>query len=133
MSSIVLKPGKGTGKVSPKAVLQLLQSIHERRLVVVHCQIVSPGGSISIRIWPTTYLFCNSSSHRSRLLHAENISMFPEWTYVSAGNSQRFILIFEPLPLACTSFDMIEIIPQEGGFVKNGLLRNDSDIYSISL
>jgi hypothetical protein len=44
-----------------------------------------------------------------------------------------FLLIFSALPKACILFDLIEDIPQPGGFLVKGIKRNKTDVYRITL
>lgn len=102
--------------------------VAEEGQVIVHC-ICSVEGAY--RIWPTTYLVELGSGKRSRLLTAYNISFYPHWTLKNAG--QRFTLIFEGLSRNCFAFDLIEEIPQEGGFEVPGIARTSNDVYMVEL
>jgi hypothetical protein len=44
-----------------------------------------------------------------------------------------FLLIFAALPKSCTQFDLVEDIPEEGGFLVRNIARNKSDVYRINL
>jgi hypothetical protein len=68
---------------------------------------------------------------RSTLHHAENITIAPTWTWVSAGKIFRFTLIFAPLPKSCDFFDLLEDIPEAGGFFVQNIKRNKSDVYHV--
>jgi len=48
--------------------------------VYVHCHVDNPSSNMLIRIWPTTFLVDAVSSARSKLIHAENITLAPQWT-----------------------------------------------------
>jgi len=106
-----------------------LEKIEEQGIVVVHCRFDGDG---AVRIWRSTFLIDSSSNHRSRLLHAENISLYPNWTLVS-GSGHTFTLFFEALPGSCKVFDLKEIIPQDGGFHVKRILRNETDIYRVMI
>ena len=100
----------------------------------MHCCFpASPSLGNLIRIWNTTYLIDNHSDHRSKLIHAENISIFPYWTAVPFMKDFWFTLIFSGLPKECKSFDFQEVIPEEGGFFVKSIKRNSSDIYRIKI
>jgi hypothetical protein len=101
----------------------------EQGIVILHCTVPGPSG---VRIWRSTFLFDHASGHRSKLLHAENICMYPEWYYFD-GNHHTFTLYFEALPKDCSLFDMVEVIPQPGGFVVNRIPRNPEDVYRVSV
>lgn len=103
----------------------------EEAQVTVHCSFTSTMSGEQIRIWKTTWLTDRDSTHRSRLLHAENITLYPEWTPVEQGTTLRFTLIFSALPKGCTAFDLIEIIPQPGAFHIRNIKRNKSDVYRV--
>lgn len=85
-----------------------------------------------IRIWSTTFLIANNSFHKSRLVHFENITLYPYWTPIEVGVTHRFTLIFTGLPKSCKTFDLVEEIPQAGGFEIRNILRNRTDVYQIN-
>lgn len=129
MEEIVIQP------VIAKELLESLQTkIEEEKQVIVHCCFpASPFLGNLIRIWSTTYLIDRASGHQSKLIHAENITLFPEWTAVPFMKDFWFTLIFSGLPRDCKSFDFKEVIPEEGGFFVNSIKRNSSDIYRIKI
>jgi len=106
-----------------------LEKVEELGIIVVHCRFDGEG---AIRVWRSTFLFDNSGNHQSKLLHAENISLYPQWTHVGNGG-HTFTLFFEALPSTCNSFDLKEIIPQDGGFHVSGISRNETDIYRVEI
>lgn len=106
-----------------------LTKIKEERQVIIHCTYKGFG---RIRIWKTTFLVAKNSKHRSKLIHAENISLYPEWT-VKKVNERGFTLIFTGLPKNCKQFDFIEDIPEPGGWMVKNIKRNNSDVYSIDV
>lgn len=85
-----------------------------------------------IRIWRSTFLIAHGSAHRSKLMHFENITLYPNWTMVFPGKEHFFTLIFSGLPKDCTMFDLIEEIPQSGGFEIRDIQRNKMDVYRLS-
>jgi hypothetical protein len=76
MSETLIKP------VIVKKLLESLQTkFEEEQQVIVHCCFpASPFFGNLIRIWQSTYLFDNQSEHQSKLIHAENITIYPNWT-----------------------------------------------------
>lgn len=86
-----------------------------------------------IRIWPSTYLICRSSGHRSPLVHAEGIPYAPTWLALPPGKLVAFTLLFAALPRACSLFDLVEEIPEDGGFHVPGIARNGMDVYRLGL
>ncbi|CAD7801113.1 hypothetical protein CHRY9390_00730 [Chryseobacterium aquaeductus] len=129
MAEVIVKP------IIAKELLESLQTkIEEEKQVIVHCCFpASPFLGNLIRIWNTTYLLDTSSSHKSKLIHAENITIYPNWTAVPFMRDFWFTLVFSGLPKECTSFDFKEIIPEEGGFFVKSIKRNGSDIYRIKI
>ncbi len=119
--------------VNPEALVALLQQTEVQGQVIVHVFCLPQPEEYAIRVWRTTYLVSRTSSHKSRLLHAENISLAPSWTEVKANNPYSFTLIFEALPKDTLLFDLVEIIHQPGGFYYPNLLRNERDVYDIRL
>ena len=97
----------------------------EERQTIVHC---TCGEDYAYRIWPSTFLIERESGKRAKLITAFNISFAPQWTL---NDGKGFTLIFEGLSKGCSSFDLKEIIPQEGGFEVKGIPRNTMDVYQI--
>lgn len=127
MSEVIAKP-----KIVEELLQQALTS--EEKQVIVHCCFpASAGFGDLIRIWKSTYLIDNENSHKSELVHAENITFFPVWTEIPPMKDYWFTLIFSGLPKSCKNFDLKEIIPQEGGFFVQNIKRNSSDIYKIRI
>jgi hypothetical protein len=129
VEEIIVKP------VIAKEILESLQTkIEEEKQVIVHCCFpASPFLGNLIRIWHSTYLFDKQSEHRSKMIHAENISISPYWTPVPFMKDFWFTLIFSGLPRDCKSFDLKEVIPEEGGFFVESIKRNSSDVYRVKI
>jgi len=129
VEEVVVKP------LIAKELLESLQTkIEEEKQVIIHCCFpASPFLGNLIRIWHSTYLFDNQSEHRSKLIHAENISISPYWTPVPFMKDFWFTLIFSGLPKDCKSFDLKEVIPEEGGFFVESIKRNSSDVYRVKI
>jgi hypothetical protein len=101
----------------------------EERQTIVHC--ICPGdGTDAYRIWPSTYLIEHNSDRRAKLITAFNISFAPQWTL---NDGRGFTLIFEGLSKNCKSFDLIESIPQDGGFEVFNIHRNKTDVYKVKI
>lgn len=124
--------------VTPKrlAIPAELQDVHPERQTIVHCTLSAAGlpahqreGTL-VRIWPTTYLIQENGLRRN-LIHFERIAPFPYWMPVILPHT--FTLIFEGLDAGCQVFDLIEEIPQEGGFEVKGIARNAQDVYRVTL
>lgn len=98
----------------------------EERQTIVHC---TCGDDYAFRIWRSTFLIEHSTGRRSKLITAYNVSFAPQWTI---NDGKGFTLIFEGLSKACVSFDLKEIIPQEGGFEFLGIQRNNMDVYRVN-
>ncbi len=105
----------------------------EEAQVIVHCNFSGSANADMIRIWKTTFLVAKNSDHKSKLIHAENISVNPLWTHVSRGAAIYFTLFFSALPKDCTVFDLVEEINEEGGFEVRNISRNSLDVYSVQL
>jgi hypothetical protein len=103
--------------------------------VVLHFLYNAPLTSfMNIRIWPTTYLYDQHSSHRSDMVHVENIVLAPMWMPCLPGEKLYFTLVFSGLPKSCSVFDFIEECYVEGGaFEARGIHRNESDVYYLEM
>ena len=111
-------------KTEVKIEVKTLES--EERQTIVHC---TCGEDYAFRIWPSTFLIERETDKRARLITAFNISFSPQWTL---NDGRGFTLIFEGLSKGCVSFDLKEIIPQEGGFEVKDIKRNHMDVYHVS-
>jgi len=47
------------------------------------------------------------------------------------GRNAKFTIFYSSLPKDCSSFDLFEEIPEEGGFNTGLLSRNKTDVYSV--
>ena len=129
MSETIVKP-----KISQEILDKIQSEIVEEKQVILHCCYKSDFFlEEKIRIWSSTYLIDRQSEHVSKLVHFENISLFPDWTDVPYGKEYWFTLVFSGLPKDCKVFDFIELIPQNNGFFEEGIVRNGSDVYKIRL
>lgn len=127
--STIAKP-----KISPELLEALQTQVETEKQVIVHCCFPgTPFPDMLIRIWSSTFLIDESLGHRSSLIHHENISLFPYWTAVPPMKDYWFTLVFSGLPKACTSFDLQELIPQEGGFLVKNIKRNATDVYRVTI
>ena len=118
-----------------EAIKTQIKELEElEKQVIVHCTFKNklPFHTF-IRIWPSTLLLDQDSSHKSILVHFENISGFPNWKRVEANAIMHFTLIFTGLPKSCRMFDVVEIIPEDGGFEFLNIARNDRDVYHVEL
>ena len=108
-------------------------SVLEDSFVYVHCYFRNKWENMLIRIWKTTYLIDNISGTRSKLIHAENISIAPVWTQIPDKVEYSFLLIFSGLPKSCKQFDLVEEIKEPGGFLVPNIARNETDVYHINI
>ena len=120
-------------KISEELRSRLLNQVKEESQVIVHCTYTGTMLGDSIRIWKSTFLYAKDSTHKSKLVHHENITLFPVWTRLEVGRKITFTLIFSGLPKHCNHFDFIEKIPEPGGFEVRNIQRNNSDVYLIEL
>lgn len=118
-------------RVDPAIREQLLAQVDECGQVTVRCHLHTDWAT-KLRIWTSTYLVCQQTGHRSRMIHAEGITYMPEWMPAPAGTT-TFILVFETLPDACETFALLEDIPEPGGFHVPVILRNGRDMYDVFL
>ena len=124
-------------KSKPGVEAEVMTSIDPATLedshVYVHCYYNTPGSNSLIRIWKTTFLIDATSGAKCPLLHAENITLAPQWTVIPDGALFSFLLIFSGLPKSCRKFDLHEEIPQPGGFLIKNIQRNETDVYHVNI
>lgn len=118
-------------KKEEKPVAKTLKE--EEGQVIVHCTYRSGFSADGIRIWKTTYLFDKHSHHKSKLIHAHNITISPEWTWLQPNTTHRFTLYFKPLPKGCKSFDLVEKIALQNAFAVSNIERNETDVYEVEI
>ncbi len=132
-TTIITKPKV---EISPHILSQLKTQTEELGQVIIHFIYITPVffTDAKIRIWPTSYLYDHHSDHRSELVHAENITYYPEWQQCDPGVSNYFTLIFSGLPKSCTIFDFIEHCDNNwGAFEVRNIARNESDVYYVKI
>jgi hypothetical protein len=129
--------GEMPAVAKPEVDVEALTSIDQQTLddsfVYVHCYFQNKWQNMLIRIWKTTFLVDTISATRSKLVHAENISIAPVWTRIPDAREYSFLLVFSGLPKACRQFDLVEEIPEPGGFFVRNIQRNETDVYHISV
>jgi len=128
--SIPVLPATGA---ETSVVTELSKQVNEESQVIVHCSFRAGGEGEAIRIWKSTFLNAKDSNHKSKLIHLQNITLYPDWTPVMKGNTLSFTLYFAALPKDCMLFDLVEEIPQAGGFEVRNIKRNNMDVYSLIL
>jgi hypothetical protein len=106
--------------------------VEEEGQVIVHVSYKDNCESC-IRIWKSTFLFDNQNQVDSPMIHCEGISMYPVYTTIPARKEVTFTLFFKRLPKSCVSFNLVERIPEPGGFIIRNIARNNSDVYRVSL
>jgi hypothetical protein len=119
-------------KIEPDFLLESLARTEEEQQVIIHVNLKARDIPASIRIWSGTFLYPGEGSAAVKLLHAERISLAPQWTLVKKRNYQ-FTLIFPGLPKSCHLFDLVENIPSIDRFEYCAIPRNKTDVYHLTL
>lgn len=112
--------------IKTETEVQTETMVAEEGQTIVHCIC---NQDAYYRIWPSTFLIEHGTGKEAKLITAFNVTFYPQWTPKSPG--QKFTLIFEGLSKECVVFDLKEIIPQEGGFEVNAIVRNETDVYTV--
>jgi len=55
------------------------------------------------------------------------------WRFLEPGQHITFTLLFAGLPRDCVLFDLVEVIPEDGGFKVPSILRNGMDVYRVEI
>ena len=118
--------------IDPILIEELAEKIEEEKQVVVHFSLYGSEDGDMARIWKSTYLIDNLTGIKYPLLFAEGISYAPQWTPIPSTKPLEFTLIFKGLPRSCKTFDLLEIIPEDGGFELRNVRRNNADVYYVS-
>jgi hypothetical protein len=117
-------------EIAPELLEQINTQV-EKQVIVHGIVYASPFQSISIRLWPTINLLPKGMTIQCKLIKSFNVSLFPKWQEIALGKSHRFTLVFEGLPADCKVFDLVEIIPEPGGFEVRNIKRNEQDVYEV--
>jgi hypothetical protein len=104
----------------------------EENQVIVHVHLRVKQPSLGIRIWPNTYLIPHEGGSSAKMIQSIGISTAPQWTFIFE-RSCLFTLIFEALSKDCVIFDLIEDIPLPDPFEFHGIVRNQTDVYHLSM
>jgi hypothetical protein len=133
MTKLPLQPTITKPEIDVEALARIESNTLDDSFVYVHCYFKNKWENMLIRIWKTTFLVDRFSATRSKLIHVENISMAPVWTQIPDGGVYSFLLIFSGLPKSCKQFDLLEEIPEPGGFFIQNISRNETDVYHIDV
>lgn len=114
-------------------LLESLKTLHqEENQVIVHVHLRINHPPSGIRIWPTTYLIPREGGTSAKMIQCIGISWAPQWMYIFE-KSCVFTLIFEGLSKDCQVFDLVEDIPLSDPFEFYGIVRNQTDVYHLSM
>lgn len=119
-------------EVEEELAAEAIAATEVERQVIVHARVGIGNSVMGVRIWASTFLIPLEGGAKSKLLNTENITIFPQWMTVGYKPWHHFTLIFEGLPRNCKQFDLIEQIPESGGFEAHSIPRNATDIYEIT-
>ncbi len=108
----------------------LMQLQDQRQITVVVTVGVNPETHYQ-RIWPNIELRSEVNAESAKLVQVIGLNPFPNWTKIPAGVQKQFCLIFESLSSNVSRFSIVEDIPENGGFLETGIVRNKSDVYRI--
>jgi hypothetical protein len=117
--------------IAPELKDFIKNKTEEESQVIIHLYLNFSGFS-KIRIWKSTFLIPHKSEKKINFVHAENISLYPDWTYCKKGE-KICTIIFRGLPKDCTEFDLFEEIPEPGGFYIPNIKRNNLDVYHLKV
>ena len=114
-------------------LLESLKTLHqEENQVIVHVHLRIKYPPSRIRIWPNTYLIPREGGASAKMIQCIGISWAPQWMYIFE-KSCVFTLIFEGLSKDCQVFDLVEDIPLPDPFEFYGIVRNQTDVYHLSM
>jgi hypothetical protein len=115
----------------PAELLETLLQIQDQRQITVVVTVgVNPETHYQ-RIWPNIEIRSEVNAERAKLIQVIGLQPFPNWTMIPAGVQKQFCLIFETLSSDVSRFSIVEDIPENGGFLETGIVRNKSDVYRI--
>ena len=115
-------------EITPEIELQKVEFGEIENQVTIH---IENGIHQYVRIWNSVELIDSVSNTNAKLVQVYGAPMFPDWKFIPKG--KKYTLVFEGLRKSCKQFDLIENIPQSGGFIVHGIERNNLDVYKIIL
>lgn len=119
-------------RVAIDAEVRHLLEEKEEKCTIVHCRVPTGDGNM-MRIWPSTFLVQQDGT-RKQMIKAFNISVMPLWTFYPEGaDNAEFTLVFEGLDRTCSSFHLVEDIPEPGAFFSHDIARNRTDVYEVEV
>ena len=133
LPALVVPPEKKKPAIADLVVTAASQATKNSSNVYVHCYFQNEWADAFIRIWRSTVLVDRDSGEKAVLMHSENIANAPLWMQVPNHRTHHFLLVFTGLPKGCTSFDLVEEIPQAGGFCVKNIQRNGQDVYHVDV
>lgn len=133
MNTVIEEDLKVKIEISEELKKDLLLLKNEEKQVIIHCSIYGIDFGDAARIWKSTYLIDKKTGEKYKMLFAEGISFAPTWTLIPFNKPLEFTLIFKGLSKSCELFDLVEIIPEEGGFEVLNINRNSSDVYYVTI
>lgn len=117
-------------EIAPE-LLEQLNTQQEKQVIVHGIVYTNPFYGCNIRLWPTINLIPKGTNIQCKLIKSFNISIYPNWQEIASGKTYRFTLVFEGLPANCKVFDILETIPEPGGFEARNIQRNEQDVYEV--
>lgn len=116
---------------------ELLEGVEESPFTMLYCNYTTSPKFISgwwVNIWKTSYLVNRGLSETLELLNAINIPYAPGRHYFKKfGDTLKFVLIFPQVPKHWYVFDFIEKCKGEDGLTINGIKKNSSGIYRVTI
>lgn len=115
-------------KKAVEAELGYLPPIHSNEAFLIVHAVVEPGSLH--RIWANTLLIESlQSTEKYPLKGMLNVSQYPALT--AYDKPSVFTLLFERPSSECTSFNLVEDIPESNGLIVLDIERNDHDVYFV--
>ncbi len=113
-------------QINPALLSEIRQD--RKRSTILWCMCVNfTNADMCMRVWPGTCLV-QENGVRKKLIQAYGISLYPDWQIIQQG-AICFTLVFEGLDKDCRKFDLVEDIPEPGGFLVKDFERNELDVY----
>lgn len=122
---------KSFNKTDKNSRRKQLSLAEENKLVILNCTFKSKE-DYGIRVWETICLCDKDSEHKSKLIHAENIAMYPFKRKLPESKVVKFKLYFDELPTNCKTFYLIENRSEDASLEVKNIQRNDKDEYDIN-
>lgn len=106
--------------------------IRKRKLVILHCSLEFCE-KVGVSLIDATSLWDPSLRCYRRLIYSKGIAKAPTIEIIPESEKITFDLYFEPLPLGCKRFELVQHVAAGPSFMADNIKRNHIDEYWVEV